>query len=116
MRVEPLQGGRIEENLRDRFGGLYEPNRACAQVQNDHCGENKDWNAAVTETAHANCTIPAPAQIASPNRLVFQDRLYLTTKLRYYTREKICAGLIADVDRVSHEPGIAVAAVGVPSQ
>ena len=71
----------------------------------------------VADTERANCTILAPKDL-NLGELLFQDRLYVTTKQKFYHRESVCAGTIPDIDGngilSATEPCIGTASAGDP--
>jgi hypothetical protein len=58
---------------------MYAPAEVCSQQQNQHCGLAHDWNEPIEDPDTANCTIMAPRQL-NEGKLMFQDRMYITTK------------------------------------
>eukprot|EP01047_Picozoa_sp_COSAG01_P027971 COSAG01_NODE_1864_length_9036_cov_10.407519_7_plen_284_part_00 len=71
----------------------------------------------ISDPDSANCTILSPMDLNLGN-LLFDDRLYVTTKLKYYTRESVCAGVVADIDGdgklSAEEPCIGTESSGAP--
>lgn len=67
----------------------------------------------------ANCSILSPMDL-NLGSLLFQDRLYVTTKQKYYTRESVCAGMVADIDGdgklSAEEPCIGTESSGPPHE
>ena len=91
-------GGKLDPALRKHYGGRYRPSAACSQEQMVYCGVfphvgdghallgrgalmGVDWDAPIMEPDKANCSIESPANLAG-GELLFQDRLYITTKVR----------------------------------
>jgi hypothetical protein len=86
------QGGKLADNLRMRYGGPFAPGYPCSLAQNKHCGKPPGAKGAV-KGGKGNCTIPSPANIGAPgDGLLFRDRLYITTKYKFFTRETKCVG------------------------
>lgn len=78
--VAPVsQGGYVADNL------TYDPTAACTVVQNAHCPE------------HSGSAADLPCMVATPDDIVlggtvFQDQLYITTKVEVLTHIKTCVG------------------------
>jgi hypothetical protein len=73
----------------------------------------------VTDSERANCTILAPKDL-NLGEVLFQDRLYVTTKQKYYHRESVCAGMVMDIDGngilSADEPCVGTASSGDPRE
>ena len=77
--VAPVsQGGYVAADLG------YNANSICTQAQNAHCPEHSD-------SSDALCTVITPDDIV-PGGTVYQDQLYITTKLEVLTHVKTCVG------------------------
>ena len=75
--VTPIsQGGHVEASL------AYDGNTACGAVYATHCAGGR------------MCTELAPDQLLVPSGTVFQDELYVTTRIDLVTREVVCTGEI----------------------